>query len=237
MGTFRDLEKALWGKASPSRAEETSGGTPRTTTILPTTVVQIRKYAARFAARLGLTTGTQLDGYVADLLSAIALNRFNPEDYFPDELLFCQTLSPGAVALNFSRVALCNPLGSGVIAVVTRIAASLSAVAGPIQVGTDTAVLTVTVRGAPRDGRVGTAVFVGAGNSQCFLHSDNNLAVAFANGPVLTRNAPAFAMAEWGNQDDAIFILAPGEDVVVTPQAVNTALTCEYWWRERPLQA
>jgi hypothetical protein len=241
--SWADFEKSLFGKASTSGSEKAGTQTPsRTLNIIPNAVVQIRKFSSRFAQRLGLTSGQQgLDGYVSDLLAAMALNRFNPEDYFPDEILACMTGGAGALALNFSRVALVNPVGSGVLAVVTRIAATSSGGASAFQVGTDAAqtatfaALTLSVAGAFRDGRVGNPSFTG-GATRCFMHN-GTAAAAFANGPLLVRQAPASAEAEWGNADDAIFILAPGQAVIVTPGVVNFAITAEFWWRERPLNS
>lgn len=221
--------------------DEPSPGTPQVESVpggrlvvAPASQIQDNRWSRRFKRLLALAQASGFDGYVQELVATLVVNRFQPEDYWPDEQLFFGTAVVAAGgAGNFSRFCIVNPVKSGVLVVVSRIGGVPTA-AATLVLGTNDDSLSVTTRLSPRDGRSPTWTTVGG--SKSFLHTDNGAAVQFQNGPVQSKpSASATDFREWGSVDDPVAILAPGTSLILTTAAANIGVTGECDIRETPL--
>lgn len=195
--------------------------------------IDTHAWARRFTDAFRFKTGQALARIAKIVTPTAALSKFNPESYWPEELLcFNQGNAAAGAAGNFSRVALYNPAGSGVLAIITSLAAFIAGgAAATLQIGlATTTVLSRTTTSQVRDLRGGTSL--------AYIHTDNNGTVQFDVGPWLTRTVGANGTAEWvGGDDNPIAILAPASGLIVVPSSAVIGLAAEWRWRERAIIA
>ena len=195
--------------------------------------IDTKQWHRRYADAFRFKTSEALARIALWILPIVPLAKFNPESYWPDEILaFNQGAATAGGAGNFSRVALYNPGNSQVLAIVTSIAATLIA-AGTVQIGINILTpLAVTTNSFARDTRQGLTA------PKCYIHTDNGGTAQFDNGPFLNRSLGAQGTLEWtGGDDNPVAILAPGSGIVVTPSAAATQMIAEFRWRERSIFA
>ena len=149
-----------------------------------------------------------------------------PEWAFPrGELLWSVNPSQAAVVAEFSQVGIRNPVGSGLIIVIDEIE-----IVGPAVVG------------AMEERLAASTVVDATGSPSCRdtrrppTSGANVQTVSFANaaaarlGFLLATHA---LNANLWNRYPVEVVLTPGFDFYVGPSLVNTAISCNFWGRER----
>jgi hypothetical protein len=213
-------------------------GKPRQLQVINVTDIGNQKYSRRYRQALKVLLASPVDGFVSDVLPILTMNAYGRELDYPEDVLGIITDNIGASAGNFSRVCLANPAGSGILAVVTYVAAFGLGASMTVNIGIDPAAGTLTLVGEARDGRA--LPVVGFGGTKCYVHMDNNTVTPFTNGPFAAKPyvTGTQGAVEWrGGEDDPLFILAPNSQLVVTTSAVNLGVGAEFWWREVAIPA
>lgn len=127
-------------RASDVVRPEPSPGTPSANTgeatplriIKPGDVGQA-KYAQRMRRLLQLSAASPLDGYLSDLIAVLAVNRFELEDYWPEDLLVHGAcISSGGAG---ASVVVLNPAGSGLLLIIETVIAARTASVGVVVFG------------------------------------------------------------------------------------------------------
>jgi len=139
-----------------------------------------------------------------------------------------------AVAGNTSVVQLRNPVGSGVLAVITRVSAVLGA-AGRLRIWEAFSIAdfaTVFVTQVNRDLR--DVVTVGD-SLACILTGLNSVGAAGSGRNPLGWEVAARTTLEMIGEKDEI-IIPEGKAVMVDTTLVNASLDVNFFWRERPIE-
>lgn len=148
---------------SPGTPRQGGGGLYRNAVqVLDGRSIQEVKFTTRLRRFLRLLTGGGVTGALGDLTPVLAVNRFGPEDYFPDEERYCAAntiLVPGAG--NLAQYAILNPATSDKLVVVED-AGVTSTINNLVNVSYFAGVLPTALGGdiAPLDGRLGIGTVV-----------------------------------------------------------------------------
>lgn len=103
---------------------ESSPGTPPTTTgrkvggrVIDPVDIGNQIFARRFGRKFGVASASPLDGYISDLISAVLLNQFELEDYYPDDTIAIgwQSANPGAAQVG--QVGIFNNVNNAIIGI------------------------------------------------------------------------------------------------------------------------
>jgi hypothetical protein len=138
-----------------------------------------------------------------------------------------QNIQQNAVAAQVSAVQLSNPLGSGVIAAVTRIYVAVNSVTNVQMSLTDALFTSAAIRGLFRDSRFG-----GNRATALELRSDPNIATAAGLRIILNTTNEIFEIRD----DNGLAVLTPGTALQIGSVDVNLVLQVNYFWRERLAQ-
>lgn len=215
--------------ASPGTPSGSGGRRP---SVLAPSDVRQGKYSKRYRRFLNLAQAAGFDGYPAGLFAALAVNQFNPEDYYTDEPLFVgrtTIVAAGGPPAEFAWASLFNPSGSNRLVVVDKVWVTATAADfidllwDNVQTGFAAGVQTFrdTRFNGPRVGAIGAGVVAG-------LNSP-----ALPPGTVVGPWASA-AIAVAGDKElDLSLIVAPGTNLLVgTRTAQAQVWTVTFWWRE-----
>lgn len=133
---------------------------------LPLSAVRDQRWDNRLRRYLGSTLQPQVVDYLQILHGVLALNQFNPEDYYPDELLYIGGTDPTAAGGQITQGMLRNPKGSGVLLVVEELVLSQATLANFFSMayyGPGVVDLANIQASAPRDTRYGVISAASAG--------------------------------------------------------------------------
>ena len=138
-----------------------------------------------------------------------------------------QNIQQNAVAAQVSAVQLSNPLGSGVIAAVTRIYVAVNSVTNVQMQLTDALFTSASIRGLFRDARFG-----GNRATALELRSDPNIATGAGLRIILNTTNEIFEIRD----DNGLAVLTPGTALQLGSVDVNLVLQVNFLWRERLAQ-
>ena len=190
--------------------------------------------AARYAGAINRQFGedVRVDTITPELTMIVVLENDRPENAFlRDEFLYAQGVNQAAVAGLVDGVQLRNPLGSNLIATVTAIGWTTSAVSeivvtmSPSQ-ATD---LLVALNGKARDTRNDTNIPSILATSRCVVSKDTTV----GSFPNLLEQQTAPATSPQSALCAVPLILAPGGAVRIVTTAVNIGIDVSFAWRER----
>lgn len=247
MGVFDDLNKLLGPKSAPAPPDNHPAGSPsnadtrRSVDVISTSDVTEQRFSSRFLLLLGIVKGAGFTKYLSWLFPALAINEFSLDDYQPDDMPYwaSNALAAGGAG-TFARIGLVNPPNSGVIAIVSYMAAFAGA-AMTIGVRQETATdaAGLVLAGGPfnansRDSRVG-GVGNRPGGNRVLVMNDNLQAVV--GGVTVSQHlASATLLAEWGgNGERGIAVIGPGHSLILEAETAVQAMTAEFRWRERAI--
>lgn len=166
-----------------------------------------------------------------DLKGLITLENDRPEWYLAGQDQLSGVINnSAAVAGNLSYNALVNPLGSGLIAIVTFMSFSFAAASATLKLvnsGVPAAAPFLTGEAGSNQGFSRDLRGLLAGVRGSF---GSNLVSPFGNGIQQIFNQQQI------EPKDSIAILPPGSAIVVEHGVANTAINGWFWWRERPLE-
>jgi len=190
--------------------------------------IQVGRFNAILSKLTGIT-GAPSPVMATDVFPMLALEVDRPEwSFLGGERLGWMRWTDAAVAANYSSVGIRNPANSGVLVVIERIEAHISA-AGQWFVGVR-ANTTVDASGTclARDSR-----FVAAGYNTTAQYVERTQATQPAY--------PAYGLAVAANntisRHEVPIVLSPGYEVMVWPQTVNVAIYASFAFRERILNS
>lgn len=143
---------------------------------------------------------------------------------------FAVVTTVAAVAANFSRVRIRNPVGSNVVVVLEQLAANVSTqdtvlvTWGPTVTDLTTLTTLTSTRMDPRGNATPTAIV--SGNAQ-----------AAGGQAFLQRVVPTTATVDFVQNSDQEIPILPGQVVDIQDLAANITLAVTLMWRERALEA
>jgi len=184
-----------------------------------------------YKAALGMKDGQEgVERLSESLVGVIDLWRHPEFAQLRGERLCGGMRTAGAVVAEFSGVALGNPAGSGMIAVVEACAARVATLGQitQLEIGIDAtflATLTTSGSGFVRDRRGLTSTA-----SRLLIRTGTDAAATL--GQLLETNSPTVAEVQIPWLMPPV-ILAPGDGLLMIHQTTNTALTGIFRWRER----
>lgn len=178
------------------------------------------------AKRLGMQTGSPSPVIMPEMGAALVLENDRPEWAWLKQDIYCSARSSqAAVAAQFTIAALCNPTGSGIVAVVELIETTPAASTGLIKVRDGGAVAGTLVTSAVRDAR---GIPIGGTARGACVMTVSTLAGATPEAAVAWFPASAsYAFAQ-------PIVLRPGSHVLVELATANIASnSVAFHWHER----
>lgn len=191
---------------------------------------QEQKYARRYARLLQLSRGTSLSDYMGALFPSLPLAAFQPEDFFPDEMLAMANPLAPQLAANFSIIGLTNPLNSGILAITEELQVWRRNTAGEMLLLLGGSAAAGGGRGA-RDQRM--QLDPGLSPPKAFPLAENNVAASTGIGKY--RGVSGAAQNPWIIR--VPIILMPGTRFEIEPvdaagPLVNEGMVGGFAWRE-----
>lgn len=193
---------------------------------LPLSVIRDPRWERRLTRLLQTKGSPTVADYAQVVLAALALNQFQPEDFFPDEQLAIGFGDATAGAGEQAMVNILNPAGSAVLGIVEDVTIGISA--------TDIALIAQTTvsqgggsAAAFRDTRLGVPPTQVPKLTTGFAHN---------NAPVGIGSSVAFYRLTNSLVIPLAYILVPGQGLVVQTGTVGAKELSVVWrWREIPL--
>jgi hypothetical protein len=187
------------------------------------------KFANRYRRKLAIAVASAFSKYLGVPFPAIVIGNFEPEDYFPDDLLLYDSIAVGQVAAQTQQVMIFNPTGSGLLVVVEETQVCRLNTAGLIEQHVITALpgASAVAAALARDMRLGvvqgaaSTVVVQSTTGAASVAPGTALGVSGASQSPLVIRAP--------------FILLPGFGLLYQPSIVNEGIVGYWSWRQHQL--
>lgn len=188
------------------------------------------KFANRYRRKLAIAAASAVAKYLGVLFPAIVVGNFEPEDYFPDDLLASGRASQAQVGGAVTNLAIANPVNSQVLGIVELMVAARLNTAGAVNIRTAATATIAAALGAAlatagfRDIRAGVA---GSPTLQLFAGTGAVVGATIGTDFSGVNVSPA--------RIDRAYILPPGQGIDLQTDIVNEGLTAGFYWREVPL--
>lgn len=160
---------------SPGTPPQESGNRRTGVGIVRPVDIDVTKFSRRYKQILGVSSASPLDGYVSDLVPALVVGQFGPEDFFPDDsLAIAGAIAAQGGAGNASVIQIVPP-GAGFFTIIDKLTVQRLNTAGEVDLFWSpslTPVITL-VPGIPKDARGGSRT---AGQQSFGLQSKNTAA-------------------------------------------------------------